>query len=412
MEEKFTMYDIADRLGWKYIDRKKGYIECPFCGTKKLACNITDKFFSCLKCNHQGNFYTIYADLYGITSTKDKKRTKIAAEKLRKMFGNENFSEQDMVATKESRNNAVGSEVVEKRPVEELDKAYCGLIQNTSLLEKHRQALKDRGLTDKQIAVYGFRSVDNSRSGSICRILQSKGINLSRIPGFYYDIPHNEWRLNTWGMDGYFCICPDEKGYIQGFQIRLDVPKKGQKYLWLSSKDKPGGVTSGSQTGYFGNRIAKKIIVVDGILKACVCNCFCKDRNTAFVGVAGVSCYKSMREMLVKLKNRGITHVYNAYDMDEFSNPLCDENYKDKCKNCKHKGDLIKCDCKDKLRKIKTLKSGSNKLKETAKNLNLHYERITWDIGEDGFWKGDIKGLDDYLMYLKKERRDNNENVL
>ena len=30
MEEKFTMYDIADRLGWKYIDRKKGYIECPF----------------------------------------------------------------------------------------------------------------------------------------------------------------------------------------------------------------------------------------------------------------------------------------------------------------------------------------------------------------------------------------------
>jgi hypothetical protein len=404
MEENFTMYDIADRLGWKYIQKQKGYIKCPFpeCGTEKLACNITDKYFSCLKCGNKGNYYTIYARLYGIQGRDGLSSTQIAARELRKMFGNGYVSR----SLKEAE--IIGKEEVEKRPVEELDKAYCELIRNTSLSNIHKKALIERGLTEKQIEAYGFRSVDNTRSGAICRILQKNGINLSRIPGFYNDTFNNEWRLNTWSMEGYFCICPDENGLIQGFQIRLDKPKNGQKYLWLSSKDKVEGVSSGSPSAYFGNRKATKIVVVDGILKACVCNCFNRDKNTAFVGVAGVSNYKNMRAMIERLKKRGITHVYNAYDMDEFTNPICDENYKDKCKTCKHNGDLIKCVCEDKKRKIKALTDGSMKLENTVKELNLTYARLTWDIGEDNFWNGKIKGLDDYLLLLK-ERRDSNE---
>lgn len=401
MEEKFTMFDIADRLGWKYIQRKKGYIECPFCGTQKLACNITKEFFSCLKCNTKGNYYTIYAKLYGIQPKDGKSSTKIAADELRKLFGS------DYVSNTSNELEAIATEPDKKNP-KELDDAYCELIRNTSLLDSHKKALMDRGLTEKQIVAYGFRSVDNSRSASICRILQKKGINLSGIPGFYYDSFHNEWRINTWGMDGYFCMCPNEQGLIQGFQIRLDVPKKGQKYLWLSSKGKAEGTSSGSPSAYFGNRTATQVVVVDGILKACVCNCISKDKNTAFVGIAGVSNYRNMKVMLERLKERGVTCIYNAYDMDEFTNPVCDELYsEEKCKNCKHKGDLIKCNCEYKIRKIEMLKSGSKKLEETAQKLGFDYSRLQWDIGEDGFWNGLIKGLDDNLVYLKERREKN-----
>lgn len=403
MEEKFTMFDIADRLGWKYIQREKGYIECPFCGTTNLACNITKEFFSCLKCNTKGNYYTIYAKLYGIQPTDNKSSTKIAAEKLRQLFGSDYVSETKSVF------DSMACEETNRKPVKELDDAYCELIRNTTLSDVHKKALIERGLTEKQITAYGFRSVDNSRSASICRMLQKKGINLSGVPGFYYDKFNNEWKMNTWGMEGYLCICPDEEGLLQGFQIRLDVPKKGQKYLWLSSKGKAEGTSSGSPSAYFGNRMAKHIVVVDGILKACVCNCFNKDKNTAFVGIAGVSNYKNMRSMLERLKKRGVTHIFNAYDMDEFTVPLCDEQYKEeKCKNCKHRGDLIRCNCELKERKIKMLKSGSQKLKETANNLGFVYSRLKWDMADDKFWNGDIKGLDDYLMFLRKERRDSN----
>ena len=95
--------------------------------------------------------------------------------------------------------------------------------------------------------------------------------------------------------------------------------------------------------------------------------------------------------------------------MDEFTVPLCDEQYKEeKCKNCKHRGDLIRCNCELKERKIKMLKSGSQKLEETANNLGFVYSRLKWDMADDKFWNGDIKGLDDYLMFLRKERRDSN----
>ena len=399
MEEKFTMYDIADRLGWKYIQKSKGYIKCPFCGTEKLACNITDKYFSCLKCDSKGNYYTIYAKLYGIQPKDGKSATQIAARELRNMFGS------GYVSRTKNEIEYMEKEEEKKRPIEELDNVYCELIRNTSLFNTHKEALKARGLTDKQIEAYGFRSVDNSQNSAMCRLLQNKGINLSKIPGFYYDTFNNEWRLNTWNMEGYLCICPDEKGLIQGFQIRLDKPKNGQKYLWLSSKGKMEGISSGSPSAYFGNLKAKKIIVVDGILKACVCNCFNTDKDTAFEGVAGVSNYKNMRSMIERLKKRGITHIYNAYDMDEFMSPVCDGSYKDKCKNCKHKDDLIKCVCEDKKRKIEALKKGSKKLEKTCKELNIIYERITWNLDKDGIWKEEIKGLDDYLMFLRKRKK-------
>lgn len=408
MEENFTMYDIADRLGWKYIQRSKGYIKCPFCGTEKLACNIDAKFFSCLKCNHKGNFYQIYADLYGISDTDGLKRTQIAARELRNMFGS-GYVSRTRKEIEESEPEA------ERRPVEELDKVYCDLIRITSLSDAHKKALMDRGLTERQIQAYGFRTVDPSMSAEICRKLMKRGHKLEGIPGFYFDTFNNEWRMNTWSMAGIYCICPDENGYIQGFQIRLDKPKRDQKYMWLSSKDKLQGASSSSPAAYFGNRKATKLVVVDGILKACVCNCFNDDKDTAFIGIAGAVNYKHMVKMITRLKERGITHVYNAYDVDELMKPVCNGNYKEKCASCelnRHANDLIKSECPKKKEKTDGLKRGSKHLEDLANELGLYYKRITWNMDKEGYWKEEIKGLDDYLLSLRLERRDKYEERL
>lgn len=404
MEEKFTMFDLADKLGWKYLQRSNGYIKCPFpdCGTEELKCNITKTFFHCYNCGRGGNYYSIFAELFGIQAEDGKSATQNARKEILKLLGSDYITEpRDSI----QKTNAVN---IPERKKEDIDNVYCSLIKHTSLSKKHKEALLKRGLTEKQIESYGFRSVDNSRSAAICRLIQKEGISLNGIPGFYYDKFNREWTINTFGMDGYVCICPDENGLLQGFQIRLDIPKNGQKYLWLSSKNKPYGATSGSPSAYFGSLNAKKIVVVDGILKAAVCQCLSNDRNTAFMGVAGVNNYKNARAMIKRLAKRGIEIIYNAYDMDEFINPICNLDNKH-CKNCKHNSDLIRCECEYKLKKIKSLKDGSKHLEEIAREFGLSYERITWDMGKNGYWMENIKGLDDYLYSLIKERGCKNE---
>jgi hypothetical protein len=54
-------------------------------------------------------------------------------------------------------------------------------------------------------------------------------------------------------------------GHLQGCQIRLDKPFKGKrKYVWLSSADKPGGVSAGSFLHFAGNPRAETVYVTEG----------------------------------------------------------------------------------------------------------------------------------------------------
>lgn len=383
-------------LGWKYIQKRSGYIQCPFpdCGTKQLKCNITKEFFHCYACGRGGNYYSIYAELMGIEAANGKTASQIAREEILERLG----QTPERINSEETKQEP---ESCKKRSKREIDQVYRSLLRHTSLKVVHKKALLERGLTEEQIEKFAFRSVDNSRSISICRLIQKDGLNLEGIPGFYYDSKNNCWNMNTKGKDGYFCMATDEYGFIQGFQIRLDEPKDGQKYLWLSSKNKCKGMTSGSPCAYFGPKECKTLILVDGILKALVCFCLLKNNeDVGFLGVAGVNNHKNMTFMVKKLvAKRGVQKIINAYDMDEFGPKLCQHNHKKKCLSCdKFVSHYKTCDCEYKLKKASGLKNGSEKVQEISKRLEIPYIRYTWDIGEDGIWQENFKGFDDFLL--------------
>lgn len=389
--EKFTMYDVARLLGLEtiadYGDSK--YIICPYCGARKRSCNINANFFKCLKCGRQGNYYTLYADLMHITGKDGKTATQVARrEILRALSMDGNYSIQKPVATVDKNKNTV------KRTPEELDTVYRALVSHLRLTEKHYLDLNERGLSDRQIKGYGFRSVDTERTKEICSLLLKEGLSLEGVPGFYKN--RGAWDILT-KKEGFFCPAFDADGYLIGFQIRHDEVEDA-KYKWLSSKNYRGGTSSGSPSAYYGPKDGCKILyVVDGILKALVCRCLTRRKDIGFLGIAGVNNYRNCKENIKKLQTKGLVKVINAFDMDEFTDTTCKRDHK-KCKECSnYDSHYQKGVCEHKALKVEGLKNGSRHLEDTCKEMNLEYSRFTWDLTDD-LWNEQVKGLDDYLL--------------
>jgi len=405
-DEIFTMFDIAELEGWKYLSNKSNaksrYIVCPFCGTTALKCNITKNFFHCYSCETGGNYYTIYAKLYGITGTSGKSANQIAREEIiNRLHLNTSTYEKKQIITRRQPEEDEPQKADEKT----LDKTYRLLVENTSLSEKHYQDLIKRGLTDEQIKGWGFRSVDYKNAPDICRRLIKGGASLENVPGFYKTC-YGNWTMKVKGKEGYMCPVFNVKGKLIGFQIRLDNPKDF-KYLWFSSKDCNCGASSGSPVAYYGPKgKCETVCVVDGILKALVCYCLYQqtNRKIAFIGVPGVSCYGSISKAINELiQEKGVKNIINAYDMDEFMQVHCDKDYK-KCSKCPHYSENYTGLCEYKCKKVDSLRKGTVHLENLATKLHLMYARHKWDM-KDGHWLGKIKGLDDNFLKQKERRR-------
>jgi hypothetical protein len=113
------------------------------------------------------------------------------------------------------------------------DKHYRQLLADLPLHPADQADLIGRGLTDQQIAEWGFKSV-----GSWQRLDQKFPIAL---PGVNFDGKS----LNT-PKAGYLCPIPDINDRIVGAQLRIRNPGKDEhRYLWLTSANKrnPNGQT-------------------------------------------------------------------------------------------------------------------------------------------------------------------------
>lgn len=403
-EEKFNILDVAQLLGFKVI-HSNDYdwtIECPYCGSPKAnVCyrkNGKDiNGFNCYGCGQKGNLYTIYVDAMGIR--EDIKNGKTANQVARReilerlnLNGSNNYK---------PISNRVSTKTVKERPDKEKDIVNKAFLKELKLNKENYENLIKRGLSKKDILSYGFRTVEGKNQIEVCRRMQSKGINPSTISGFF-KTSGGDFTVNTRNKQGFLCPVISVEGYLVGFQIRVNNPKNGQKYIWLSSNNKPEGISSGSPCGYYGPKKAEEVYVVDGILKALICHCICEDKTIGFLGTPGVSNYKNIEPAIMKLKKMvGIKKVWNAYDMDEFTNPICRHDYKTKkCDEC----DYYLCsfhleNCTNKIKKIKMLTDGSKKLQQIAKKYGLEYERKLWNIDEiTKKWKQNVKGLDDMLL--------------
>ena len=128
-------------------------------------------------------------------------------------------------------------------PVDRRNVVFTELLESLILSGRHSDDLMRRGLHDTFIANNLFASVPGeSKAKIVCDAMASR-FDLREVPGFFQQ--GNAWRLavGDW-CAGYFVPVRDLAGRIQALQIRRD--NGDSRYVWLSSKEKLEGTTSGA----------------------------------------------------------------------------------------------------------------------------------------------------------------------
>ena len=141
-------------------------------------------------------------------------------------------------------------------PIEQRDRVYRVLLALCTLLPKHLRQLKRREFSAHRIAQMKAEGVGSiggykGRVALVKRLCEGGDLgyeDLQGVPGFYVN-KDGQWTLA--GVPGLLLPSCDEKGRIQGLQIRPSKPKGGAKYIWLSSARyaDSGGSSSGSPVG-------------------------------------------------------------------------------------------------------------------------------------------------------------------
>lgn len=412
---QFTIEDVAALLSVRRLpggSAQEFPVECPFCGDTRGKCSFCvekngelKNVYHCFHCGASGNMLTLYAEmagLYGYDRYREayrRIRMRLAPYKGRRQSGG-------IRSGKPHELPAGGSRGQEKTaaPLPYRDQVYREMLKMLRLKGKHRDDLRRRGLSLQAISGMeqeGYRSTGTEDSVVIAGRLLRLGFRLDGVPGFFRN-RGGDWEAAFYGKnEGYLCPVRTEDGMIGGFQIRLDRPLQGRKYLWFTSSGLPEGTSSGSPAGISGVLTEDVIHVTEGILKAEIASRF---TGLAFVGVPGVSNYKGLREVLGKLKKQGLKSVWECYDMDKMLDLTCRRDYGAACMGCAG-GKGPERECPGKRQKRDAIRKGCIRLYETCGELGLSCRRMTWDADGSGLWKGNCKGIDDWLLWERKTVR-------
>lgn len=213
---------------------------------------------------------------------------------------------------------------------------------------------------------------------------------------------------------GYFCpIMDGERNLINGFQIRMDEPtdekkrEKFTKYIWFSSSGKNEGCSSGSPVSYLPGENTKCALVIEGILKSIVVYCLLGGKVSVF-GVAGTSSIAGLSSYFERYED---VYLFMAYDMDQNYKvsdlPLLKEAMKvadaRKISLEAFLDETLKPEEKSQdkfkpLRKARGITKAAEKLQCKISDYGLDYHSLRWDTDSEGYWKGQYKGLDDFLL--------------
>jgi hypothetical protein len=155
-------------------------------------------------------------------------------------------------------------------PIEHRDAIFTRLMCSLKLKSEHMAALLTRGLDVAALRAAGYVSTpDEATAREMCNALAPDG--LEGVPGFYRKAGH--WRMVR-TAPGYLIPIRDVRLRIQALAYRRAGWKQGDalgKYIWLSSKDKPDGVSSGAPLHFAKPHLmlnARELIITEGALKA------------------------------------------------------------------------------------------------------------------------------------------------
>ena len=355
--KKYYIKSVADALGLRY--KKRGdadslYYFCPFCGDKKgkLNLNIKKQTWRCNRCEEGG----------GVTRLVEAYRECSHEEALTWLSETSGvLSETVATANSYEPENKIADENI-------LDATYRAMLKLLKLKKIHQRDLLRRGLNESAIAKLGFKSMPDKETGkTIALKLFNSGYTLDGVPGFYK--AYGKWRMQD--LPGYLIPFINVNGKITGMQIHVDKPGNGGgKYMSLTSTGKNCGTKSAIQAHLIGYKNQCSVYLTEGGLKAdvaCYLSYIQKHRAYAFLAIPGVSNSKTLKNALEELKARGVTKVYNCFDMDRVGNQTCAVN--------------------------SNVQRSILKLKNIVSDVGLDWKDISWETE---------KGIDDYLLYLQK----------
>lgn len=354
--KKYDIRSVAEALGLRY--KSKGddnslYYYCPFCNDKrgKLNLNTKNQIWRCNKCGEGGGVVSLVEDV-----------RECSRDEAREWLANNSqviALEKDVIITQPEETNKLASEDVR-------DKTYRALLSLLTLKDSHREDLQRRGLTDKAIEKFGFKSMPNKVVGKeIANKLIKAGYELKGVPGFY--TISSGWKMQD--LPGYLVPFVNASSKITGMQIRVDNPgERNAKYMSLTSTGKKDGSKSSIEAHLVGFNGQDKVFITEGALKADIASYLTwkrKKKLCAFLAIPGVNNYKSFLKSFPILKEKGVTTFYNCFDMDRVGNKDCELN--------------------------EQVKKAILKIEKIVKEAGFEWKSLEWEFE---------KGIDDYELYL------------
>lgn len=362
-------YNIIDvvkclSLEVRHMNKADWDVDCPFCtvnpvnghnGKGKLNICIPKYAFRCSRCDTHGGML----DLYTLVKGVDRKQ---ARQEILDYINHGIATDTHNICVKAQAE--YNKRCKNRASAQEVDRTYRAFLSLCVLEKQHKEQLLQRGLSEAQIKYFGFRTAPTHKEQHtrIINKLLFYGYKLEGVPGFFKD-KSGRWNYNLFRFTSGILIpmmSIDRK--IQGFQIRLDNPREGNKYLWFSSKNKAQGLSSGSPahiTNPLEINSNPVIYLTEGGLKADVA---CALSGKTFIGVAGVNNQSDLLELFKNLKQLGVKRIVDCFDRD------CEYNVQ--------------------------VEKARRKLKSKVLKAGLIYSRMSWD--------NRFKGIDDYMAAHEK----------
>lgn len=362
-------YNIIDvvkclSLEVRHMNKTDWDVDCPFCtvnpvnghnGKGKLNICIPKDAFRCSRCDTHGGML----DLYTLVKGVDRKQ---ARQEILDYINHGITTDTHYICAKAQAE--YNKRCKNRASAQEVDRTYRAFLSLCVLGKQHKEQLLQRGLSEAQIKYFGFRTAPTHKEQHtrIINKLLFYGYRLEGVPGFFKD-KSGRWNYNLFRFTSGILIpmmSIDRK--IQGFQIRLDNPREGNKYLWFSSKNKAQGLSSGSPahiTNPLEINSNPVIYLTEGGLKADIA---CALSGKSFIGVAGVNNQSDLPELFNNLKQLGVKRIVDCFDRD--------------------------CEYNEQVEKAR------RKLKSKVLKAGLIYTRMSWD--------NRFKGIDDYMVAHEK----------
>ena len=454
--------NIVDLLGLERSPKNRPgarsiKVHCPFCNHRGYTMDVDTSLdvYHCFHCPEEMQKKTGALDLYSRVRLGQPLDSRNSKEAFRKLLADldhngKNPTKTDICAYRDDN--------IYPASDERLNQAYSALfsLPYLRISRSHIEDLAKRGLPEwaarrgqfaslppayqlvkshprgeKTLAWYDANSIGTIREQSpilsryqkrdivagvlIAEDLVRQGVKLSGVPGFYHITPE------VWSFrydSGLMIPTVSYEGNIVGVQTRKDTAmKSGLRYMTLSSKGLPDGVTARiSRTHVCHSRKINEntqVYITEGPLKADMILWFltgeyCSD--VAVVAVQGVKNVKEIPEIARKLKCCNIAvseasqKIKRLFNEEEISvDTLCwDKEFaylkrKELVLLAKNNG-------------LKVVKTGNpyfdiaNISKSLARN-NIEYN-VRHENGRKykDHWREETKGLDDFLLELSKQK--------